>query len=341
MAATMPAAVLRDGGRLAVEQRPVPDLGPADVLIEVAACGICGTDLHLVLDGWGEPGIVPGHEYAGHVAAVGAAVDAVEVGAAVTANPQPGCGECRHCARGRPSLCPELDLMGGSWQGGFAQFVRVDAGQVVPVPDGLGVREAALAEPLAVALHAIGRGGIDATDRVLVTGAGPLGLLAVAALRARGVEDVRVSEPVAARRERAAALGADAVAPDELTDAVLPFQVLDDAVDVVLECSGVPAAARTGIANLDAGGRLVVVGSGLDPIALDGTRVMVLELEVTGAVNYDQGGLADAVNLLAAGTLPVEDLLAPETVGLGELQGAMQELAEGRIDRKLLVSPAS
>jgi 2-desacetyl-2-hydroxyethyl bacteriochlorophyllide A dehydrogenase len=338
-AAIMPAAVLAAPGEVRIEERPVPEVGAHDVLVEVAACGICGTDLHLVIDGWGALGVVPGHEYAGRVAAVGAEAAGVAVGDLVTANPQPGCGTCPGCRSGRPSLCRGLDLLGGSWQGGFARYVRIRADQVHRLPGGMGPTVGALAEPLAVALHALTRGGVDAGDRVLVTGAGPLGLLVIAALHARGIADVVASEPVDGRRERAAALGVDAVRPDDLPAPLLPTDVADDPFDVVLECAGRPDAAAAGLRGLRPGGRLVIVGAGLDPLSLDPTRTMVQELEVVGALNYDASGFDDALALLGNGRLPLDELREPDPVPLEALADACRELAAGRISRKVLVAP--
>lgn len=342
--ATMPAVVLAGAGEIRVEERRVPEPGPRDVLIEVDACGICGTDLHLALEGWGAPGTVPGHEYAGRIAAVGdeAGVDPVlRVGLSVTANPQPECGTCDGCRSGRPALCREVDFLSEGWQGGFARYVRVAASQVHPLPEGLPMRVGALAEPLAVGLHALTQAGVEAGHRVLVTGAGPLGLLVVAALRTRGISDVVVSEPVRARRLQASQVGAwAAVAPQELPDPLIPPQIVDDPFDVVLECAGKPAAVEAGLKNLRPGGRLVIVGAGLEPVPLDPTRTMMHELEVVGTVNYDADGFDRALDLLVDGALDLEHLVEPETVPLDGFLAACQDLAAGRTSRKVLVTPA-
>jgi len=338
--ATMPAIVLAGPGQIDLLEVPVPDIGRHDVLIEVDACGICGTDLHLVLQGWGAPGVVPGHEYAGHVAVVGQAVTDVAVGDAVTANPQPGCGDCVGCRRGRPSLCRNLDLMGASWQGGFARYVRVAARQVHRLPDAVAPRVGALAEPLAVALHAIDHARLAGGDRVLVTGAGPLGLLVIAALRHGGVGEVVVSEPSVARRARAERVGASwTVMPTALPDPVIPPVLVDAPFDAVIECSGSPAAVVAGLRTLRGGGRLVLVGAGLEPVALDATRVMVHELEVVGAINYGIDGFGQALDLLASGVLPIEDLVEPAVVAPAGFLDACRQLAAGTVTRKLLVAP--
>jgi 2-desacetyl-2-hydroxyethyl bacteriochlorophyllide A dehydrogenase len=339
--ATMPAAVYRGPRRLEVEERPVPRPGPADVLVEVSHCGVCGSDLHFVLEGWGRPGSVGGHEYAGRVVDTGAEVTGWRVGDAVVGGPRPACGRCPACVARRPSLCADRDAPGaGGPDGAFARYVQAPAGALVPVPPGLDLRTAALAEPLAVALHAIDRSGVGPGGRALVCGAGPIGALVVAALGAREVAVV-VTEPGEARRRLAARLGAEVVTPEELD--VPPFgdpgRVVDGAVDVALECSGKAAAMEAALTQLVRGGTLVLVGAGIDPPRFDQNRILVNELVVTGSFEYGAGGVADAVRLLASGTLPVEDLLEPTDVALPDLLGAMERLANGELAGKVLVTP--
>jgi (R,R)-butanediol dehydrogenase/meso-butanediol dehydrogenase/diacetyl reductase len=339
--ATMPAAVYRGRRRLEVEERPVPRPGPGEVLVEVSHCGVCGSDLHFVLDGWGRPGSVGGHEWAGRVVDVSADVTGWEVGDAVVGGPRPSCGSCRACAVGRPSLCAGRDGPGaGGADGAFARYVQVPAGALVPVPAGLDLRTAALAEPLAVALHAVNRSGVEPGGWALVCGAGPIGALVVAALRARGVTAV-VTEPGEARRRLAARLGAEVRTPDELD--VPPFgdpgRVVDDAVDVALECSGRSDAMEAALTQLVRGGTLVLVGAGIESPRFDQNRILVNELVVTGSFEYDAGGMADAVALLASGTLPVDELVEPTDVALPDLLSAMEGLATGEPAGKVLVTP--
>src|SRR4051794_3260138 len=183
----MPVAVYRGKGEIAVDYKPVPQPGPGEVLVEVSHCGVCGTDLHMVLEGWGSPGAVGGHEWSGRIAAVGPDVDSWSVGARVVGGELLACGDCVMCRAGRPSVCEERpSVTGDGRDGAFAQYVVTAARGLSPVADGVSLRTAALTEPLAVAMHAVTRSGVDAGDRVLVTGAGPIGLLAIAALGAQG-----------------------------------------------------------------------------------------------------------------------------------------------------------
>lgn len=342
----MRAAVFHGRGDLRVETRPVPTIQDDQVLIEVSHCGVCGTDLHTVLEGWGRPGAVPGHELSGTVVEVGASVEDVAVGDRVAAEPQDPCGRCDRCREGRPSLCSGLDRFSAIPHGAFAEFTAVRVGQVRQVPDGVDLRTAALTEPFAVALHALTIGGYEPGQRVLVTGAGPIGLLAVAGMRAAEHEHpgprshVVVSEPAPARRERALDVGADEVVrPDALAIPDLPMHLVDEPFDLVLECAGRASAIEQGLANLRAGGTLVIVGAGLEAPRLDPNRILLNELVVTGAFNYDADGFERALSLLAAGRVPVDDLVEPEDVPLDGLLGAMQRLHRGELTRKVLVTP--
>jgi (R,R)-butanediol dehydrogenase / meso-butanediol dehydrogenase / diacetyl reductase len=336
----MRAAVYERPGRLRIEDRTVPSPADGEVLIEVSHCGICGSDLHMVLEGWGTPETVGGHEFSGRIAAVGPGADAWVVGDLVVADPRRVCGACPACRDDRPSLCRAAPVVVDSWEGGFADYVMAHTSQLHRIPEGLSLRHAALTEPLAVALHGITRSGTGAGDRVLVTGTGPIGLLAIAALRARGAGEIIASEPHAARRARAAEVGAHAVIrPEELVAPDLPTETVAEPFDVVLECAGSARAIESGLAQLRPGGTLVIVGAGLEPPRIDPNRVLLHELVVTGSFNYDAQGFADALELLAGGEMPLDALVEPEDVGLDDLLDAMQTLASGATTRKVLVIP--
>jgi (R,R)-butanediol dehydrogenase/meso-butanediol dehydrogenase/diacetyl reductase len=339
----MPAAVLKGPGRLEVEDVPVPAIGADDVLVEVDRCGICGTDLHMVLEGWGAPGSWGGHEWTGRIAAVGDAVTRWQLGDLVVGGPPVRCGTCGMCVAGRPSLCAGRDTPGiGLFQGAFATYKAAGADEVLAMPAGIDPRAAALAEPLAVALHGIERGGAQPGQRVLVLGAGPIGALSIAAMRALGVDDVACAEPAASRQSLAAALGATSVIhPDDLVVPSIaePGLIVDDAVEVVLECSGKAGAMQAGLAQLVRGGTLVLVGSGIDPPRFDPNRILLNELIITGACEYGHDGFERALELLASGSLPIDLLLEPDDVPLENMLDAMRDLAEGRRAGKVLVRP--
>jgi (R,R)-butanediol dehydrogenase/meso-butanediol dehydrogenase/diacetyl reductase len=341
--ASMPAAVYRGSGEVAVEERPVPEPGPGQVLVEVGHCGICGSDLHLIAERLGTAGTVLGHEYSGVVAALGDGVTDWAVGDEVVGGPAPRCGRCRRCLEGQPSQCEVRGrVMTDGHDGAFARFTLVDARALVRVPKGLGRREAALAEPLAVALHGITRAGIRQGDTAMVMGAGPIGALAVAALLARGVGSVTVVEPAAPRRALAGVLGAEVLDPGDLPTYPMwePEQISPLAVDVVLECSGHKAAMEAGLHQLRRGGRMVLVGAGMQPPSFDPNRMLLNELTVTGSFVYDADGFDRALELLSSpGAIPTDVLIETDDIGLDAVGEAVRKLAGGETAGKVMVAP--
>ncbi len=339
---SMQAAVYRGQRDLVIEERPLPEVGADDVLLEISHCGVCGSDLHFVLDGWGRPGSVEGHEFSGRVAAVGGRVKRWKVDDEVVGGPGPRCGECEYCRAGRPSLCTGRGPLGegdGTWQGAFAQFMRVPETDLLALPDGLSLRAAALTEPLAVALHGLTRGAAHIGQRILVTGAGPIGALSIAAAVARGITDIVTSEPSPGRRALAEQLGATAVAPDTLVTPRSPNRIVDEPFDVALECSGRADAMEAALGQLKRAGTLVLVGAGIKPPRFDPNRILLNELVVTGACTYDAGGFDVALELLASPDFPTDLLLEGDDVPLEGLFTAIERLASGEIPAKVLIAP--
>jgi (R,R)-butanediol dehydrogenase / meso-butanediol dehydrogenase / diacetyl reductase len=341
--ASMPAAVYRGSGEVAVEDRPVPEPGPGEVLVEVGHCGICGSDLHLIAERLGTAGAVLGHEYSGVVAELGEGVTGWAVGDQVVGGPAPRCGQCRRCLEGKPSQCEVRHrVMSDGHDGAFARFILVDARALVRIPEGLGRREAALAEPLAVALHGITRSGLQPGDTAMVMGAGPIGALTVAVILARGLGPVTVVEPAPPRQALARALGADVLHPDDLPTYPMwePEEMSPLAVDVVLECSGNRAAMQAGLHQLRRGGRMVLVGAGMQAPSFDPNRMLLNELTVTGSFVYDADGFDRALVLLSTpGAIPTEVLIESGDVGLDRVGEAVRRLAAGETAGKVMVAP--
>ena len=338
----MPAAVYVGDGAIEVREVDVPELGPDQVRIAVSHCGICGTDLHLVLENMGRPGAGLGHEWSGTIADVGAEVTGWAVGDRVVAGPRPGCGECRACRRGRPSVClnqPPPSSEPTGHRGAFAQYTTVPAARLLRIPDSLSTRAAALTEPTAVAQHAVTLSGVVPEDRVLVTGAGPVGMLVTAVLHAQGVHDVTVSEPAPARRERALAVGAARViAPDALPPATRGERAAEPYA-VVFECSGRGEAAEAGLDQLDYAGTFVFVGTSMRYPRVNHNRVIILESTIIGAYNYDAEGFAPALELLASGAMPLDALIEPDDVLLDGLFDVMLRCAAGEVPGKVMIRP--
>jgi (R,R)-butanediol dehydrogenase/meso-butanediol dehydrogenase/diacetyl reductase len=341
--ATMPAAVFRGLRDVSVEDVPVPRPGPGEVLIEVSHCGICGSDLHFLLEWGGKQGAIEGHEYSGRIAALGEGVAGWKIGDAVIDGPMQRCGTCEYCLANRPFLCVDRNRAGADdsgWQGAFTRYTKVSASDLLRIPEGLSMRHAALTEPLAVALHGITRaGGARPGTRWLVTGGGPIGYLSVAALRAHGIDDIVVSEPHERRRSLCEKLGARVVLPEELPVPAMPHDMVDEPFDCVLECSGNGKAMEAGLAQLKRGGTLVLVGAGIHRPRFDNNRILLNELVITGAYVYDHDGFPRAIELLASGKMPNDLLLEAEDVPLDGLLDAAISLGEGDLAAKVMVVP--
>jgi threonine dehydrogenase-like Zn-dependent dehydrogenase len=226
-------------------------------------------------------------------------------------------------------------VRGGAGNGSWATFRRVGAGQLFRVPDELDLRTAALAEPLAIALRAVRRAGVRPGDPALVTGAGSIGMLAVAVLADLGAA-VTVSEPSAVRRERALDLGAREVwEPGATAVPAGPYAA-------VVECSGRVEVMEQAVGSLARGGTMVLVGigAGARP-AFDARQLTLTETTVTGSVDYSRGEFAEALALLASGRLPVADLLEPDDVPLDEVAAVVPRLVRGELAGKVLVAPGA
>ena len=267
----MRAVVWGEGGALTAAEVPKPAPGPGEVRVRVRACGICGSDLHLRSVGFVQRGVAPGHEFAGVVDAVGPGVERLTPGSAVAVEPLRSCGGCDECRRGLDAICADGQLLGVHAHGGFAEYAVVAARRAFPVPADLDPRVAALAEPTAVAVRGLRRGGFAPGQRVLVLGAGSVGLLAALAARALGAGEVWVSARHAAQAALAKEVGATRVlgeaeaSPGELARAgrAAPF-------DLVLETVGGSAdTLNAAAAAVRRGGSVAVLGMFLAPVRLD------------------------------------------------------------------------
>jgi 2-desacetyl-2-hydroxyethyl bacteriochlorophyllide A dehydrogenase len=223
--------------------------------------------------------------------------------------------------------------------GAFCRYKTVAADGLIRIPDSLPTRAAALTEPTAIALHAVRMGGVRPDDRVLVTGAGPVGLLIIAVLRAQGITDITASEPSPVRRQRALDVGATkVVTPDTLVEPPIGEPVAEPYA-VIFECSGHASAAEAALGQLDYAGTLVIVGTGFEPPRFNQNRLIIFELEIVGAYNYNEDGFQPAVNLLDSGTLRLESLIEPNDIPLSKVMDSMEQLSRGEIPSKVMVRP--
>jgi L-iditol 2-dehydrogenase len=327
-----------------------PSPGPDELLIRVRACSMCGTDVKI--RAFGHHHIVPprvmGHEIAGEVAEVGPAVDGWWVGDRVQVIAAIPCGECAECRRGRMTVCPNQESMGYHYDGAFAALMTVPAkvlrvDGVNRIPDGLSFAEASVAEPLACVLNGQRLARVDAGDDVVVIGSGPIGCLHVRLARARGARRVFLVDLNRERLDVAAAL----VAPDEAicgaeTDVVDAVTKLTDGrgADVVITAAASGRAQEQAIAMAARQGRISFFG-GLprdNPIiACDSNLVHYRELTIVGANGSSPTHNAEALALIATGSVPVADLIT-HRVPLDGVLDAFDIVARGDAI-KLTVEP--
>jgi (R,R)-butanediol dehydrogenase/meso-butanediol dehydrogenase/diacetyl reductase len=326
--------------------------GPGEVTVRVATCGICGTDLHEYVAGPIVTQVTPhpltgaqnpqilGHEFAGEVVAIGRGVEKVSEGDRVAIMPLAYCGRCAYCRRGFQHLCATMACVGLShaW-GGMGELATVADYQVVRLPDAVTYEQGALIEPTAVAAYGVERGGVRPGDRVLVTGAGPIGALAALCARSAGASVVYVSEPNAKRRARAEELGVATVLDPTAVDVPALLQEEGDGlgVDVAIECSGHPEGFTTAVRSLRRRGTLAQTGLFVGAASLNPMLWSLNDLTIVGTWCYWVYDFDRIAAQIAAGALPVERVITSK-VALEAAPTAFDSLASGSADEiKVLV----
>ncbi len=300
----MRAVIIDKPGQVRVGTAPDPTPKADQIVVEVAACGVCGTDLH-ILDGEFPPTpypIIPGHEFAGTVVAVGQAVRGLAEGTRVAVDPSLYCGACEYCRIGRGNLCGDWNAVGDTVDGAFARFVAVPAANAYRLPEELGMREAAMIEPLSCAVHGVDQLGRVLGRRVLVVGAGTMGLLIGQLLQRSGAAEVAVVDRNTSRLEIARGFG--------FTTGTDVGGLPGPGFDIAVDATGVPAAIESAFDALRRGGTLLVFGvaDAAARISLSPFRVYNDEIKVIGSMAVlDSYG--DAVDLIARGAVDVTPLL--------------------------------
>jgi L-iditol 2-dehydrogenase len=334
------AAVLVETGKIDIRQVDRRSLGPDDVLIKTAYAGVCGSDLHAFRGKhpFRKPPVVLGHELAGTVIECGQGVRVVRPGDRVTVMPLVPCGACRLCRMGRTNLCLRRQVPGvGEWLGAFAEYFVAKASITFKVGETTPCDIAVLAEPLAVGIHGVFRQGrVQRGDRVIVLGAGPIGILTAMAARAAGAEEIVITDllgfNLALAKEVCGVVAYDAGEPD--WEAALA-RAHPDKFDIAFLCSGAPVTIQQAFACTRRGGRVIVTGMFLDPVTVDLLSVNLNELELIGSVVYDHADFRMAVEWIDTGRFDFRKLVT-HTFPLDHAQRALTLLAE-RTDDALKV----
>lgn len=293
----MRALVIHAPKDLRIDKLTPVGLGPRDVRIRVGAGGICGSDLHYYHHGgFGTVRIKQpmtlGHEVAGIIDEVGAEISDLKPGMRAAVNPSRPCNACRYCHQGMRNQCLDMRFMGSAMrfphvQGGFCESVTVDADQVIPIVDSLTLAEAAMAEPLAVCLHAAKQAGALLGKRVLVTGCGPIGALAVLVARRAGAAEIVATDVVSQPLQAAQDIGASRVINvAQEPDALMPYAADKGSFDVLFEASGNQAALRSALDVVRPGGIVVQLGLGGD-MTLPMNAIVAKELQLRGTFRFD------------------------------------------------------
>jgi 2-desacetyl-2-hydroxyethyl bacteriochlorophyllide A dehydrogenase len=300
-------------GRIAVETAEVPSPGPAEALVRSLVTGVCGSDLHAA---HGRHPFValpyrPGHEVVGVIEATGAEAGDWTPGQRVIVEPDLPCWTCKMCTSGRENLCENLQFFGcGYPQGGMADYFTLAANRLHAVPDALDDHTAALIEPLSTPVHAVRLAGDVAGKSVAVLGAGTIGLFTLAVLRAHGAGRVVSTDPLPAKRERAAALGADATIDATASDVVGQVRsALGGSADIVFDCVAIQSSMDQAIAMADKGGTVMVVGVPARDVTIPLPIIQDHQIRIQGSATYLPADYEESARLLGSGAVRTADFV--------------------------------
>lgn len=338
----MEALVLIEEGRLTVQERELPKLGPSDVLLKIEATGICGSDVHGYTGETGRrhPGQVMGHEIVGRVVEVGADPGGVTLGTLACVNPVMSCGDCGACTAGQEQACASKRVLGvvPDWDAGFAEFMRVPAANIVALPEGMLALHGTLVEPLSVGYHAACVGGVGPDDRVLVIGGGPIGQASALAAERLGSQAVVVSEPSAHRRDLLMDMGFVAAHPDALE--VVLNERGAESPSVVIDAVGSSSTLSEALRLCAPQGTVVLVGMAERELTVSSYAISVSERRIVGSFCYSARHFRETADWVASNPSRI-DRMIDCTATLGEAPDVFRRLAEGTlIANKVLIQPS-
>lgn len=331
-------AVLFDGVGLPLKvgERPVPEPASDEVMLRIAACGICGSDLHMTEDpktfGLNRHDVL-GHEFAGEVVRCGTGVSELKPGDRVAVAPMRGCGTCDNCKKGEPAWCAEMRLIGG----GYAEYTTVAARQCRILPDDLPIEEGALAEPVAVALHCVMRSGLKPGERVLILGAGPIGLLVAFWARRQGARDVIVADINRHQEEGAASVGATGFAMSGPGLAQEFRAKTGGAPDIVFECVGKRGLIDFACQLVRTHGTVVGVGLCVGGDDWDPFAALSKEIQLIFAVFFNMAEFETALSALGPGRYRPQALITGR-IGFNDVPKAFEGLRHRTTQCKVLIA---
>lgn len=322
---------------LAVETVPDPVPGAGDVIVKVGRCGICGSDLHMTEDpAYGQAaGSILGHEFAGEVVELGKGVEGLAKGDLVAVSPLKSCGTCPACRDGNVSWCEQFGLQGG----GYAEYALTRPNQCVKLPKSASLADGAIIEPLAVALHGVAMSGMRIGDKVLVLGAGPIGLACAFWARRMGAGRVVVQDLAEWQSERALAMGAHNFIADRADPIGAAERALSGKADVVFECVGVPGLIAQAVEQGRARGTIVLLGLCTKPDTFNSFAMLSKEVRLITSAFFTQHEYEAALDALDRGAAEPR-LLVTDTISLAATPYVFELLRQRTEQCKVLIAPA-
>lgn len=333
---TMLAARYLGPHRVKPQEVLLPEIGDEEALIEVEACGFCGSDINIIAGTHprAKAPLTLGHELSGRIVQLQTSENGLAIGDRVTTYPLISCGKCYACTHGYPHVCKDLKLYGFDVDGGMAQFVKLPVPSLIKLPDGMSARIGALIEPLAVAVHGVARANLDQVKLAVVLGAGPIGLLTALVAQAQGIPQVIISDVLASRKEFAQSLGLCAVeAGDSLRHMVMELSSQNGA-DLLFECAGHPSSALEMSTLIRSRGVIVNLGVFKKPVPIDMQAINFKEIEILGSRVYERKDFETAICL--AMNLPLERIVT-HAYSLQDVGAAFEQFRSGEVCKALIL----
>jgi (R,R)-butanediol dehydrogenase/meso-butanediol dehydrogenase/diacetyl reductase len=321
---------------LVIETIPDPTPGAGELVVKVGRCGICGSDLHMTEDptyGKGA-GDVLGHEFAGEVVALGKGTEGVAIGDLVSVIPLASCGTCAACRAGEVAYCDQFGLQGG----GYAEFAITRPNQCVKLPASASLADGAIIEPLAVALHGVNMSGLKAGDKILILGAGPIGLAVAFWARRKGATDIVIQDLNDFQQLRARDMGASGFVVDPADPVGGAERALGGKADIVFECVGIPGLIEQAVGQVRARGTILLLGLCTKPDTFNSFAMLSKEVRLVTSAFFTRQEYEEALDVLNAGAAEPR-LLVTDTISLNDTPQRFEALRKRTHDCKILIAP--
>jgi (R,R)-butanediol dehydrogenase/meso-butanediol dehydrogenase/diacetyl reductase len=321
---------------LVIETLPDPTPGEGELVVKVGRCGICGSDLHMTEDpAFGKgAGDVLGHEFAGEVVALGKGTEGVALGDLVSVIPLVSCGTCASCRAGEVAWCDQFGLQGG----GYAEFAVTRPNQCVRLPKSASLADGAIIEPLAVALHGVNMSGVKKGDKILILGAGPIGLAVAFWARRKGAANIVIQDISNFQQARALDMGANDFVVDPADPIGGAERALGGKADIVFECVGIPGLIEQAVSQVRNRGTILLLGLCTRPDTMNTFAMLSKEVRLITSAFFTRQEYEEALDALNAGAAEPR-LLVTDTISLEDTPARFEALRTRTHDCKILIAP--